>query len=76
LVVGENSLALQAASAAIVQMPEDCRGYFLSGKACFALGLQDESKEDFKQALELSDGTNITVAKAAMKYLAVIEKLE
>lgn len=76
LVVGENSLALQAASAAIVQMPEDCRGYLLSGKACLALGLKDECKEDFIKAMELSDGKNMIVTKAAKKYLAMIEKME
>lgn len=74
LLVGENNLALQAASAAIILQPTDCRGFFLSGKACFALGLKEESKEDLTRALELSkDARNATVSAGAKKYLAIIE---
>lgn len=74
LLVGENNLALQAASAAIILQPNDCRGFFLSGKACLALGLREESKEDLTRALELSKGTNnTTVSTGAKKYLTMIE---
>lgn len=76
LAMKENSLALQAASAAIVLQPDDCRGYFLSGKACLALGLKEESKEDFTQALQLSAATNNKlVLNGAQKYLAIIEQM-
>ncbi|MBX2804441.1 MAG: pathogenicity island protein [Hyphomicrobiales bacterium] len=74
LVLGENDLGLQAASAAIVQMPDDCRGYFLSGKACLAMGLKAESKADFTRALELAESAgNQMIIGAAQKYLAVID---
>jgi tetratricopeptide (TPR) repeat protein len=51
--VGEYELALQA-SAAIAIMPEDPRGYCLSGKACLALGQIDDARDDLSRALELA----------------------
>jgi Flp pilus assembly protein TadD len=52
--VGENNLALQAASAVVALAPSDPRGYFFSGRACLALGLMTEAKEDLTQAIELA----------------------
>ena len=52
LQMGESSLALQAASAVVALTPRDPRGYFLSGRACLALGFAAEAKEDLTEAME------------------------
>ena len=54
LQLGEFCLALQAASVVIAVEPENHRGYYLSGRACLALGHSAEAEEDFRRALDLA----------------------
>lgn len=63
--LGENHVALQAASAVIVLEPSNPRGYFLSGRACLALSQYAEAAEDLQDA--------IRCAKAANDRLVLIE---
>ncbi len=78
LYVGENELALQAASAIVALTPADPRGYFFSGRACLALGYIAEAKEDLTQAMELaSQSKNKLIADESKKYLdrlAILKK--
>ncbi|WP_341367299.1 hypothetical protein [Yoonia sp. BS5-3] len=53
----EYEMALQAASAAVALDPRDCRGYYLSGAACFGLGHLDEAREDIADALSFAEGS-------------------
>ena len=48
----EYHLALQAASAVVAMAPRDPRGYFLSGRACLALGHHAEAAEDLQDAID------------------------
>lgn len=50
LAMGENALALQAASAVVALRPADPRGYFLSARACFGMGALAEAAEDLADA--------------------------
>ena len=62
LLIQENALALQAASAAVALTPKDPRGYYLSGRACFCLGHLQEAEEDLSDALALArEARNSTV---------------
>ncbi|PDT90807.1 pathogenicity island protein [Bradyrhizobium sp. Y36] len=56
LLLGENSLALHAASAIVALAPSDPRGYFLSGRACLAMGQLTEANEDLTEAMRLARG--------------------
>lgn len=51
--MGNHHLTLQAASAVIALDPNHARGFYLSGRACLALGLKSEAQEDFREAIEL-----------------------
>jgi len=51
LQINEDHMAMQAASAVIALAPSDPRGYFLSGKACLALGHHAEASEDLQDAV-------------------------
>ena len=51
--IQEYNLALQAASVVVAFAPADPRGYYFSGRACFALGRRDEAKKDFVLAESL-----------------------
>jgi Flp pilus assembly protein TadD len=76
LYVGENNLALQAASAIIALTPADPRGYFFSGRACLALGHVAEAKEDLTEAIELARKCkNVLVFGEASKLLERIAVL-
>jgi Flp pilus assembly protein TadD len=71
--VRENDLALQAASVVIVLAPSDPRGYYLSGRACFALGYRAEAVEDLTKSLELAESSgNALITGEAKKLLAVL----
>ena len=52
--IQENELALQAASVVIALPPSKPRGYYLSGRACFALGHLAEAQEDLTDAVALA----------------------
>lgn len=54
----EYYVAMQAASAVIAMEPANPRGYFLSGRACMALGLNDEAIEDFTEAAKFAKLSN------------------
>lgn len=54
LLVQENCLALQAASVVIALEPGSARGYFLSGRACLALGHFSEAAEDLREAMRFA----------------------
>jgi tetratricopeptide (TPR) repeat protein len=56
--VEQHELALQAASAAIALNPADPRGYYLSGRACFALAHYREAIEDLKSAIDRATVAN------------------
>lgn len=53
--MGEYYLAIQAASAAIVLDPRNPRPYFLSGRACMAVGELPEAVEDLSDAKRLAE---------------------
>jgi Flp pilus assembly protein TadD len=76
--VGENNLALQAASAVVALAPSDARGYFFSGRACMALGHFAEAKEDLTEAIELArvpkDALIFNEARKLLERLAVLAK--
>jgi Flp pilus assembly protein TadD len=76
--VGENNLALQAASAVVALAPSDPRGYFFSGRACMALGHFAEAKEDLTEAIELArvpkDALIFNEARKLLERLAVLAK--
>jgi Flp pilus assembly protein TadD len=72
--VKENDLALQAASVVIALTPSDPRGYFLSGRACLALGYLAEATEDLTRSLELAESSgNAWISGEAKKLLAVLK---
>lgn len=52
--IGENHIAIQAASAVIALAPKDPRGYLLSGRACFGICSYQEAYEDLSEALRLA----------------------
>jgi Flp pilus assembly protein TadD len=54
LLVQQNELALQAASVVIALQPSNPRGFYLSGRACFALGQLAEAEEDLTDAVALA----------------------
>src|SRR5262245_59355174 len=54
LQIGENHLALHAASAVVALAPADPRGYYLSGRACIGLGHYAEADEDLRDAVEFA----------------------
>jgi len=54
----QHELALQAASAVIALSPGDPRGYYLSGRACFALAHYREAIEDLKSAIDRGSALN------------------
>lgn len=73
--MGEDHLALQAASAVVALAPSDPRGYFLSGRACFALGHYAEAAEDFRDALEFGRKSNdALIVDEASKFLQKLPK--
>ncbi len=51
----EFDMALEAATSIIALAPNDCRGYYFSALACFALGHKSEAKEDIVDALRLAE---------------------
>jgi Flp pilus assembly protein TadD len=72
--VSEYNLALQAASVVVALSPTDPRGYFLSGRACLALGLIPEAKEDLDRAAELARKAKDGALYAeAQKFLSIAE---
>lgn len=52
-----NHLALQAASLVVALEPTKPRGYYLSGRACLALGHFSEAEEDMRKALKYAKET-------------------
>lgn len=52
--LGEYYVAIQAAAAAIVLDRTDPRGYFISGRACLAIGEYKEAGEDLTDARDLA----------------------
>jgi Flp pilus assembly protein TadD len=74
--LNENELALQAASAAIALRPANPRGYYISGRACLALGHHPEAKEDLTEAIERArearDTLIVTEAEMLLTRLAAL----
>jgi Flp pilus assembly protein TadD len=64
--LSEYYVAVQAAAAAILLEPENPRAYFLSGRACLALGEYKEAREDLSDALALASraGDSLVVREA------------
>ncbi|MGQ3211767.1 tetratricopeptide repeat protein [Shinella sp.] len=60
-VMGEQSVALQAASVVIMLAPTDPRGYLLSGRSCIMMGNLDEAREDLHDALKYAGGNEPVV---------------
>ncbi len=50
MLLGENHLALQAASVVVALEPRNPRGYYVSGRACLALRHYAEAEEDLRDA--------------------------
>jgi tetratricopeptide (TPR) repeat protein len=72
--IGQHELALQAASAAIALAPKNPRGYFLSGRACFALAHYREAIEDLSAALTHGRAADDRlVVTEATKFLRLAE---
>jgi Flp pilus assembly protein TadD len=59
--MGEQSVALQAASVAIMLAPSDPRGYLLSGRSCMMMGNVDEAREDLHDALTYAGGNDAMI---------------
>jgi Flp pilus assembly protein TadD len=78
LQVEENELALQAASAAIALAPDSPRSYYLSARACIALGHLAEAEEDLADAAALArkarDGQMFAEADQLLTKLRVLAK--
>lgn len=51
--------ALQAASAIVATQPDNPQGYFLSGRACMALGLLNEAREDLTDAANFAKSARL-----------------
>lgn len=72
--IGEFHLTLQAASAVIALDPRHPRGYYLSGRACLALGYRDEAQEDLDDAVEFGraarDAKTVAAAQKLLRQLA------
>ena len=76
LQVGEDELALQAASAVVALAPSDPRGYYLSGRACVGLGHYPEAKEDLTDALTFArSAKNAVIFEEADKLLKKLAAL-
>ncbi len=77
LYLSENELAIQSASAAIGIAPRDPRGYFISARACIAIGAYKEANEDLSEALriarEVNDTAVLAEAEKLMKSLAALD---
>jgi Flp pilus assembly protein TadD len=71
--LGENHLAVQAASVVIALRPEDFRGYYISGRASLALKQRDDAEEDLREALALAHQAKET--KLAQEIGALLQKL-
>lgn len=77
LEVGENALALQAASVVIALAPRDCRGYLLSARACLGLGHASEAQEDLRDAISFGmSERNADVVADARRLLQSLERLD
>ncbi|SDR15015.1 tetratricopeptide repeat protein [Pseudovibrio sp. Tun.PSC04-5.I4] len=64
------SLAIQAASVAMIMDPTSPRPYYFSGVACLALGHFDEAKEDLTDVLKLAkDRKDAEMLQSAKKLL-------
>jgi Flp pilus assembly protein TadD len=75
--LGENSIALQAASAVVSLASSDPRGYYFSGRACLALGHLTEAEEDLTKTVELAaHPKHATVLDEARKFLARVSLLK
>lgn len=73
ITLGEDHLALQAASAVVALAPRDPRGYYLSGRACLGLGHLAEAEEDLNDALAHARKTgDATVASEAQRLLKTL----
>jgi Flp pilus assembly protein TadD len=77
LYISENELALQSASAVISLAPEDPRGYFLSARACLAIGAFYDAREDLQEAIKLATEQNDEVVLSqAMRVMNGIQALD
>ncbi|MBR0988347.1 pathogenicity island protein [Bradyrhizobium liaoningense] len=80
LVLGENSLALHAASAIVALAPSDPRGYFFSGRACLAMGQLAEAIEDLTESMRLARAPRgdapaiLEEARKLLDRIAVLKK--
>jgi Flp pilus assembly protein TadD len=54
VIMGENALALHAASAAAAFQPTDPRGFYLAGRAHMAMGSYDAAQKDLATAIDLA----------------------
>lgn len=76
LELAENHVALQAASAIVALAPSDPRGYYLSGRACFAIGAFSEALEDLADARTFArKARDSRIAEAADQLTRTIELL-
>ncbi|MGJ0508141.1 MAG: hypothetical protein ACR652_13650 [Methylocystis sp.] len=77
--LGDQHLALQAASATIAFDARNARGYYISGRACLALGYRAEAEEDLMDAVSFGRGSRdsnvVEEAERLLKQLAAL-KLE
>lgn len=77
LQLNENDLALQAASAIIAIEPNNARAYYISGRACLALGHVAEAEEDLTNALnfgkEQKDSLIFSEAGLLLKRLVILK---
>jgi len=77
LLLNQHHLALQAASAIVALAPSDARGYFLSGRACLALGHYAEAAEDLRDAVEFGrNARDPVIAEEASQLLQKLSTMQ
>ena len=73
--VGQNELAIQAASTVVALAPADPRGYFLSGLGCLASQHHKEATEDLTDAAAFARrDNNIAIVEESERLLAELSK--
>ncbi len=73
LAAGAPEMALQSAALVISQHPDWPQGYFLSGRACMALGDPAAAAEDFADAITHAGTARPELAAQAQRLLALCQ---
>ena len=73
LAAGAPEMALQSAALVISQHPDWPQGYFLSGRACLALGDTAAAAEDFADAIAHAGSAHPDIAAQAQRLMALCQ---